>query len=207
MPKVTRQHQEARKNQIIDAAIECFSKKGFHQSSMQDIVRESGLSPGAIYLYFKSKEEIIKTTADERHKNEKDTITEAFGSSNPDIALSQLVEIFFNSLLNPNVRKQRNIGIQLWGEALSNPHIYSIVHQSMNDSKNILTEMLKTYLKQENLPQDLSIEYIARVILAQFQGFVLQVVFDENIDVEKYIKAVKQIISISFLNNPFERNV
>jgi hypothetical protein len=45
MPKVSQEHQESRRNQIIEAAMECFSKKGFHQTTMRDIVSESGLSP------------------------------------------------------------------------------------------------------------------------------------------------------------------
>jgi AcrR family transcriptional regulator len=50
---------EERKNQIIDAAINVFNRLGFHKARMDDIVEESGLSKGALYWYFKSKDEII----------------------------------------------------------------------------------------------------------------------------------------------------
>src|SRR3989304_6177982 len=56
MPKVTEAHLEARRSQILDAAWTCFARKGYHQATMQDICQESGLSPGAIYRYFESKE-------------------------------------------------------------------------------------------------------------------------------------------------------
>lgn len=49
----------ARKNQILDTAAIVFAKHGFHQARMDDIVQESGLSKGAIYWYFKSKDDII----------------------------------------------------------------------------------------------------------------------------------------------------
>jgi AcrR family transcriptional regulator len=48
-----------RKNIILDAAATTFARHGFHQSRMDDIVQESGLSKGAIYWYFKSKDDII----------------------------------------------------------------------------------------------------------------------------------------------------
>ena len=48
-----------RKNQILDAAMVVFARSGFHEARMDDIVRESGLSKGTLYWYFKSKEEII----------------------------------------------------------------------------------------------------------------------------------------------------
>jgi len=48
-----------RKEQILDTAAAVFARRGFHQARMDDIVQESGLSKGAIYWYFKSKDEII----------------------------------------------------------------------------------------------------------------------------------------------------
>jgi len=195
MPKVSREHQESRRNQIIDAAVKCFAQKGFHQTSMQDIVAESGLSPGAIYLYFKSKEEIIKTIADLRHASENEIIAGAFGSDDPNIALNQLIETFFNSLADPEVRLQRSIGVQLWGEALSNPLVHEIVRQGFTESKNALTEVLTVYQKQGKLSSDLSPEVIACVMQAQFQGFVLQVALGEPLDIQEYIKVIKHWIA------------
>src|ERR1700712_1467078 len=59
MPKVTDAHRESRREQILVAAWKCFSRKGFHSTSMADVIAEAGLSAGAVYLYFKSKDEII----------------------------------------------------------------------------------------------------------------------------------------------------
>ncbi len=48
-----------RKAQILDAAKETFTERGFHNTRMSDIAQESGLSKGALYLYFESKDAII----------------------------------------------------------------------------------------------------------------------------------------------------
>ena len=53
-----------RTRQILDAAVKVFSRAGFQQASMDDIVAESGLSKGALYWYFKSKDEIIVAVLD-----------------------------------------------------------------------------------------------------------------------------------------------
>jgi AcrR family transcriptional regulator len=50
---------EERKAQIIQAAISVFTRRGFHEARMDDVVKETGLSKGALYWYFKSKEELI----------------------------------------------------------------------------------------------------------------------------------------------------
>lgn len=49
----------ARKHQIIEAAMRCFARKGFHATSIQEIVDELGMAKGSIYFYFKGKEELV----------------------------------------------------------------------------------------------------------------------------------------------------
>src|SRR5438309_5759539 len=58
-----------RHSQILDAALVCFAKRGFHQASMHDISAEAGISVGLIYRYFENKEAVISALAD-RHKQE-----------------------------------------------------------------------------------------------------------------------------------------
>jgi TetR/AcrR family transcriptional regulator, transcriptional repressor of aconitase len=48
MPKVSQAYWDARRAQILDAAIVCFARQGFHRATMDDIVHQSKLSPGAI---------------------------------------------------------------------------------------------------------------------------------------------------------------
>ena len=196
MPKVSQKHQESRRNQILRAAVACISRKGLHETSMQDIVAESGLSPGAIYLYFKSKEEIIKTIADVRHEKEREIIAKAFGSGDTQIALKELVESFFNALADKDVRVERSIGVQLW-EALCNPRVHEIVREGIEESIRALTEVLTAYHEQGKLSPDLSPDAIARAMLAQFQGFVLQIALDDRLDIKEYVKVIKHWISVS----------
>jgi AcrR family transcriptional regulator len=59
LPKVGQQHLDARRQQIVDAARARFASHGFARTSMVDIVTASGLSTGAIYRYFTSKDEIV----------------------------------------------------------------------------------------------------------------------------------------------------
>ena len=52
-----------RRSQILDAALVCFAKRGFHQASMHDISAEAGISVGLIYRYFENKEAVISAMA------------------------------------------------------------------------------------------------------------------------------------------------
>lgn len=55
---------EQRKSQILQAAEEVFTKKGFDDARMDDIAQETGLSKGTLYLYFKSKDDVILAILD-----------------------------------------------------------------------------------------------------------------------------------------------
>ncbi|MFD0775947.1 helix-turn-helix domain-containing protein, partial [Streptomonospora algeriensis] len=59
MPKVSADYLAARREHILSAAAARFSRDGFHRTSMQDIIDEAGLSAGAVYRYFRGKDEII----------------------------------------------------------------------------------------------------------------------------------------------------
>jgi AcrR family transcriptional regulator len=60
---------ERRRRQILDAAVVCFRRRGFHQATMQEICSEAGMSPGALYRYFGSKSDIIAAIAEDEQDN------------------------------------------------------------------------------------------------------------------------------------------
>lgn len=59
MPKISDAKREQRRAQILHAAWTCFQRQGLHATTMDDIIAASGLSAGAVYTYFKGKEELI----------------------------------------------------------------------------------------------------------------------------------------------------
>ena len=63
MPRISAARANEQRGRILDAALTCFAREGFHAATVQDIVEESGLSPGAIYGYFKGKTEIATAIA------------------------------------------------------------------------------------------------------------------------------------------------
>ena len=64
MPRVTAAHEQEVKERIVVAALRVFGERGFHGATIGDVVRESGLSVGAIYTYFKGKDDLFLATCD-----------------------------------------------------------------------------------------------------------------------------------------------
>jgi AcrR family transcriptional regulator len=63
MLKVLPEYKEEAKKRIIEASVKVMSEKGYSQTTMEDIAAYLGVSKGALYLYFKSKDEIIIESA------------------------------------------------------------------------------------------------------------------------------------------------
>lgn len=102
-PIVSDEYKEKKRQEILQSALVCFAKKGFEASTVDDIVSHSGMSKGAIYNYFKSKDEIYlalmeRQTSDSRTKFKKeialrntalaklDFLIEAYMDNDPDEA-------------------------------------------------------------------------------------------------------------------------
>src|SRR5437870_13659978 len=60
MPKVVPEYKEEAKSRILEAANKVFAEKGYHEATMDDIAKRLGVSKGAIYLYFSSKEDLFE---------------------------------------------------------------------------------------------------------------------------------------------------
>src|SRR5271156_6727715 len=101
LPKISEMRRESRRQQILQAALACFSENGFHQTGMADIVRRSGMSHGAVYVYFGSKDDIIEALADDRHQNEAILNAVAQKAKDPIEALRTLVRAYAGWLIDP----------------------------------------------------------------------------------------------------------
>jgi TetR/AcrR family transcriptional regulator, transcriptional repressor of aconitase len=194
MPKVNQSHLDARRQQILHAAIECFSRQGFHPTTMQDIIKESGLSSGAIYTYFASKEELIESIAEERHVRELALIQIAGLGGEITTTLERLIQNFFELLIDKKERRERRVAIQLWGEALRNPRILKTVRKGVDEPRKILTGLLHQARERGDLSRGCDPEAMASVLIALFQGLVLQLAWDRSIEVEPLVEAVRQML-------------
>lgn len=196
MPRVSQSYLDSRRRQIMDAAITCFAREGFHRTTMQDIVAETGLSAGAIYRYFRSKEDIVAAIAAEHHAAEAAALADAGGGDDVAAALRDLVQVSLGRLADPAEQRWRRVTVQVWGEALRNDAVMSIVRSGLDEPLQVLAELFRRGLRDGSLPRQLDPEGAARVCASIFQGLVLQQAWDPGLDVEAYITAVLALIDV-----------
>jgi TetR/AcrR family transcriptional regulator, transcriptional repressor of aconitase len=163
MPKVSQEHLERRRRQILDAATECFAKQGFHATSMQDIFRESGLSAGAVYRYFPSKYSLIKAIAENMLNEVLAPAIDAVSGQclDPADALASIAVLFEPSELRARTLP---VTVQVWAESFRDPEMADLARDMISHISNRLAQILPAGTPPE----------AARLITAALQGFAVQ---------------------------------
>jgi TetR/AcrR family transcriptional regulator, transcriptional repressor of aconitase len=194
MPRVAESYLQSRRRQIMDAAIRCFAREGFHRTTMQEIVRETGLSAGAIYRYFRSKEDIVAAIATEHHAAEAAAFAEVGTIGDVGAALRHIASVSLGRLADPQEQQWRRVTVQVWGEALRDERVMGIVRGGLDEPVAILAAMMRRGQRDGTLPRELDPDGAARVCASIFQGLVLQQALDPELDVDGYIAAVFTVI-------------
>jgi AcrR family transcriptional regulator len=174
----------------------CFSREGFHRTTMQDIVRETGRSAGAIYRYFKSKEDIVAAIAEDRHEAEAVMLREAGGRADVPTVLRELIDVSLGRLSDPAEQRWRRITVQVWAEALRDERVMRIVRSGLDGPIDVLADVIRRAQEEGTLPSEMDAVAAARVFASLFYGLVLQQAWDPAVDVEAYIDAVVTILDV-----------
>ncbi len=119
MPKLSENQQSQRRSRILDAAEACFANTGFHRTSMQDICQSAGVSAGAVYLYFDSKEALITGISERDRAEIIENFTELAGA--PDFAAG-MREVMRSCILERPPHKSR-LYLAIAAEATHNPAV------------------------------------------------------------------------------------
>src|SRR6516164_876882 len=200
MPKVTQEHVEARRRQILSAALRAFARQGFHRTTMQDIFREAELSPGAVYSYFTGKDELIAAIIGEMMGFLGETAA-LFTEPLPDGRLRRpgeaLVEVIdrYQELELGTVEERARIFPHLVGEQQRNPQLNAAVRAGIERLRQGFEALARAAQERGELDQDLDPEQFGRLAISLLQGLLLQLgVFGAGIDIDAYARAATALI-------------
>ncbi len=182
MPKISEAQRETRRQQILDAALVCFSRDGFHNTTTADIVRESGVSQGTLYLYFATKDDIVVAFAEDRRQREMFLDAVAQSEQDPIQGLLALIELHGMSLRDAKRLDGRRVGVQAWAEALRNPRIHESVVEGVAAVRDTIVRLIERGQAGGQIRPEVNADAVARTLVATFHGMVLQVAWGEPLD-------------------------
>jgi AcrR family transcriptional regulator len=197
MPRVTEEHRERRRHEILDAAVMCFERRGLHATTTDDIAEQSGLSAGAIYRYFDSKEAVIEAIASERHAYERSLIADALAGDDPRVAVRTFLGRYFDWLADPAELRRRRVSVYMWAEALHNERFGSIVATGLGPLDEAVEVVRRSMSSGASKPV-VDAASLVRVVLALLQGFVLQSSWDPSVDLDGYRAAALATVDALF---------
>jgi AcrR family transcriptional regulator len=206
MPKVSEAYLESRRQHILEAAVACFARSGFHQTTTDDICQEADISPGALYGYFSNKEEIIRAVAALETQDGKmvDLVKEVSANEDPFNSLSTLLRYWFARLERPEMDRALRVRVRSWAEALQNPDVEDDVLARWQDRLATGEEWIRKGQERGEINPDLDSHAGARALQAVMDGFVLQWTIDPEVDIWKFLEVVLAMFGGSFWQGEFK---
>lgn len=160
-----------RRGQILAAAMATFAKCGFHQTSMQDISEEAGISVGLIYRYFESKDAVIAAMAEEHKRDLGDLLERARQAP----TLFDSLEILFTAHCCENAPQIHSaFVVDLYAEAGRNPRIANLIRDVLATGMAGVTEVITRAPEMRDLPHGLKPAEMTELIFATARGMLMR---------------------------------
>lgn len=195
MPKVTDAHLAARREQIVDAAMTRFAEGGFHSTGMAEVIAATGLSAGAVYRYFPSKEALIRAIVEERVLANAAAAFEHIideGVDDPVEAVSAALGIVDTVTARQGVDVTK-IAVQAWGEALRNPDILDVAQGAYARMRGYLAAVARRAKEHGRLGPDADPEEMAKTMLSLVMGYIIQRLIMGDVDRATYTAALHDL--------------
>lgn len=190
MPKISDDRRTDRRRQIIEAAQRCFMRNGFDATSMADIIAESGVSAGSLYVHFENKVDIIRQVASEV-LTERAVDAATLISRDPLPPPSQLVAEYLDRLSRGT---GADIRIHTWSACLRDPELRSAFAEFAGRFSSLHETYMRAWLEQQGVDPETAAHrapLLVQVMRGICQGFVIQLALDPAADPETYLSGVR----------------
>jgi TetR/AcrR family transcriptional repressor of uid operon len=201
MRRANTQLQMDRREEILVAAKRCFSRNGFHGTSMQEICAEARMSPGGLYRYFPSKEAIIAGIAEQDRAD----VAEKFQAivDAPDFfsALALAARRYIVEESMDEVCLQTEIK----AESRRNPEIAKIYASVEQEVKAGMLAVLRAGVARGDIPATVDLEIAATMLMALVDGLYWRRAVDPDFDAESVLPTLLSVTHF-LLTEPHKEN-
>jgi AcrR family transcriptional regulator len=197
MPRLSEEQKDNKKKNIMRAALTCVARKGFHQTSMRDICREGKMSIGAVYNYYRSKEEILAAMTREGRQAKKVMLERLKERPNARESLQELFGYFFLAYKNGSFRTYGPIDLETYCEAMRNEEVREIMRDEYEALANPLVELIRHWQRKKEIRNDLDPDYLADYLISLSVGIKIHLLVQPELAVEGF----EEIVQKTFFNS------
>jgi len=175
VPRVTAAHEQEVRERIVAAALHVFGERGFHGATIADVVRESGLSVGAIYTYFKGKDDLFLATCDlASGQGLGELAARLAGGTSTAEKLSIAVGFYFDSAEGElEIPGNADFLVQAWAQADAEPAAREMLRRRREQLVMAGTFLIEEGMARGDLPRWVDAGALARGYIALLDGMLL----------------------------------
>lgn len=171
---------EDRRHQILDAAGTCFARSGFHQTTMQDVAAEAGMSPGNIYRYFASKDALIAGMTE----RDRAMILQDFSAIADETNLIDALAGLARKHLVEGTCGQSALALEIWSEGARNPAVGAMIRGIERAVHEGLCDVLRRVQSQGRVAPGVNVDDVARFIGTLVDGLFKRRALEDDFDGE-----------------------
>jgi TetR/AcrR family transcriptional regulator, transcriptional repressor of aconitase len=194
MPRITDERREARREQVLEAARACLQEHGLEAVSMEMIIARSGLSTGAVYGYFKGKDEIISAAVTEGTARLGERLVPILGNPEPP-SLPELAGQLLRAIEDFG-QPERGIDRLLvslhgWSHSQSDPELKAATRAGYRRLRELIADAVRRSPAAGTAGADP--EAAAELLLSVCLGFVAQRARAGDADVRAHVGALEAL--------------
>jgi TetR/AcrR family transcriptional regulator, repressor for uid operon len=155
-----------RKRRILDAAERCFARMGFHRTTMQDVAAECGMSPGNLYRYFSSKDDVVAGMAERDRERFMRDMAQLTSADDPRATF----EALGRHHLVDEPREKAVLMMELWAEGARNPRIGDICRFMDREVHAIMTAFVEHWRATDGVTAELPAADVASLMMLLSDG-------------------------------------
>jgi AcrR family transcriptional regulator len=186
------------RQRIIDAAMACFARDGFHGASMQQICAEASMSPGALYRYFPSKVSIIAAIAEAERQGHLPFFERLDNADDPVEALTSIGLDKLEELLD---NKLATLTAEVMAEAIRNPEVCDMFYRNQIEARGHVVTALQRGQADGTVDPTLDVETACQLIMAMGDGLRIHQGLDKTLTPARF-RPVLQVLLRRFLRPP-----
>ncbi len=192
MPKLKPDTQRARREHILDAAEVCFARGGFHRTTMQDICKEAGISPGALYIHFSSKEALIAGITERDRAKLTGELVEL--AKAPDLLAALLALGEHYAVEQPHYK--RVLFVEIGAESTRNPEVGEIFRSTDAFCLQSFAGLFHRAAAEGRIAPRFDVETIAHVLSVIGDGLFWRRAVDPDFDAKRVLPVITALIGM-----------
>ncbi len=192
MTKLKPEEAEHRRREIIEAARSCFLRNGFHQTTTDEICHEAAITPGGLYHYFDSKDDIISAVVMDTARTRVGRVASVTdGAVDVRSAFREMTAFFYRVIRDPDLDTRTRLDIEIWAETLHNDKLAAITREGLALRRQWLEALINRGREEGMYKPEVDPRGLANLLLVTMMAMrVSGLLWRDDFDIEEAMESL-----------------